>query len=64
LPSKVFWYMVTWIHGGHGDMQNHIEVCLGFIMHKGISMNMQIDIRYVLIGTFISHTINTEANLI
>jgi hypothetical protein len=54
--------MVTWMHGGHGDIGNHIEG-LGFIMHKGISMNMQIEIR-ILVGTFITHTINIEACLI
>jgi hypothetical protein len=54
--------MVTRINGGHGDIGNHIEG-LGFIVHKGISINMQIEIR-VMVGTFITHTINTEASLI
>ena len=51
--------MVTWICGGHGDIGNVIEG-LGFSMHKGISIKGQIEGK-VLVGTLISHTINSEA---
>jgi hypothetical protein len=50
--------MVTWIHGGHGDIGNVIEG-FGFSVNMGISIYMQIRGR-VLAGTFISHTINNE----